>query len=230
MSTDALIAFKGELIFDGAFEDDEWGKTVRFIIPQATADIGKANPFKRFTKARKGRVGTRFEATIVKIFDGDHEIIYCDNVMLKGWTDGTGGWKVTFWIASDDHPFMTNYTRGESSFAIAMVELDDDETAINQGKRDRLEKAGTGRKRKPQRLSQVAAIMCANPRFWEFASSFGRPVENKDQADAWLKQRINILSKRELDDEINVDQIRRFHDMVRKPLNKFIMEHYGDEH
>jgi len=232
MSTESLIAFKGDVIFDGAFEDDEWGKTVRFIIPQQVGDIGKANPFKKFTKARKGRVGTRFEAAIVTVGDGQNEIIYNDNVMLKGWTDGTGGWKVTFWLASDDHPFMGTYKRGEDHFAIALVELDDDDTAIDQDKRDRLEKAGTHRKRKPQKLSAVAAILCSNPRFWEFASrgaEGARVVTNKDQADAWLKQRINILSKRELDDEINVDQIRRFHHLVRIPFNEFIVREYGDE-
>lgn len=231
--TDKLIAWRGEVEFAGAFSDDIWGRYVKFRVPQSPGDQGKANPFKTFTKARSGRVGTRFEAAIQGVGVGPiQQFEYHGEVMLKGWSDSSAGWGVQFVLEleKDFHPFMGQRRPDKeapgSRFMVALVELDDDDTPIDQEKRERLKRAHK-RGKTPQTLSNVAAMMIKHPRFGDWLSE---TVDDSRQwtdaeRDAWVKQYLGILTKRELDVEStaqNVDTIRNFHNSIRLPFNNWL--------
>jgi len=228
--TDKLIAFRGEVEFAGAFSDDIWGRYVKFRIPQRPGDKGMANPFKAFTKARNNRVGTRFQAAIQGVGVGPiQNFEHHGEIMLKGWSDGAAGWGVQFVIDLSDgmHPFM-GMRRPDSEgpgdrFMIALVELDDDDAPIDQEKRQRVSRAHK-RGKTPQTLSNVCAMMLKHPRFGDWLSETIDDSRRWTEAerDAWIKQYLGILTKRELDVDENTDIIRNFHNSIRLPFNSWL--------
>jgi hypothetical protein len=135
------IAWAGELKLLGASWSDKDGHTLKLKI--AAPNEERPNPFKQFTKRRGGRGGTRFHATLAHVQGlkgGD--VIYNGQVMLAGWQDSSaGGYTVTFWVeppASGVHPFEA-FVRNRDSFMAVLIELDEDETPIDQQKRARVE-------------------------------------------------------------------------------------------
>jgi len=154
------------------------------------------------------------------------------------------------------HPFE-GFTRNVDSFMVALVELGDDEVAIDQEKRDRVEEPairmvpigevvvlagggggggtpamqttdkaewpytevsvtlGEGEKRehKPQRLSTVAALMCNNQDFQKWIGA-----SNTDQAAHWMRTKLGIASRSELDDPSKAEIVRAFHEQIRRPF------------
>ena len=218
MTDTNLIAFKGCLTLDKAIWDNIWGMYVSFDLEQRPHEKLQANPFKKFTKMRKGKVGTRFDAIIIDV-DGD--TIYEDELMLKGWNDGTTGWKVTFWLAGDiTHPFIV-HEKG-SQFELAAVELDDDNTAVDQVKRERVETAVKHRK---QGLSNFAALLCRTPEFYKWLHE-AHKVEFEDitqmdiTAKTWMYRKLNIRSRAELD--TNNAIAGQFHRDIRRPYAEWM--------
>jgi hypothetical protein len=216
-----LIAFKGKVLLDKAIWDNIWGMYVTFDLEQRYHEVTVANPFKKFTRMKKGKVGTRF-AAVLSDASGD-TIIYDDEVMLKGWSDGTTGWKVTFWLAGDNrHPFI-RFDKGHE-FMLAAIELDDDQEAIDQVKRQRLETP-----RKKPGLSNYAAMLCRTPEFHEYMESnykvqvFG--LDNADHiAKRWMCEELDIESRAELDS--NPHKGAAFHAGIREPYSKWYNKRY----
>lgn len=225
---DQLIAYKGAVTLEKAQWDNIAGMTVVFSLEQRPHELTTANPFKKFTKMRKDKVGTRFSVIMV-LAEDDSVIVYDDEMMLKGWTDGTNGWKVTFWINSTDgasslHPFM-DFEKGQL-FGLAAVELDDDNEAINQDKREKLE---TPRK-KGGNLSNYAAMLCRTDEFHHWLDNqHGKQVHGTDTADLvskeWMCGELNIESRSELDS--NEQAALAFHRYIREPYSKWYHAHYG---
>lgn len=186
------IAWTGELMFAGAREDDKVGRTVKFDIRVQPEDVGKANPFATFTRRRAGHAGTIFEASFAGIFNNTFEL--AAEVMLLNWSDGPSGSSVTFVLppVGTTNPFMW-CTRGQSNFMAVLLEKADDETFVDQKKRERVEGGG-------QKLSNAAAQIIKNPRYWEYLrdASFA-PVTSAISADKEMKAILNIDSKSELD-------------------------------
>ena len=216
--TEGLIAYKGQVTLDKAVWDNITGMTMVVDLEQRPHELTAANPFKKFTKMRKGRVGTRF--SVVMMSDGDKSPAYDDEVMLKGWNDGTNGWRVTFWINADEdglHPFM-NDDKG-SEFALVAGELDDDNEAIDQVKREKVE---TAVKRKHQGLSSYAAMLCRTPGFHKWLEEKQglivlSPEMGKweDAAKVWMCQKLGIESRAELDSDAY--RALMFHAEIREP-------------
>lgn len=222
MTTKNLIAFKGKVTLEKATWDTPWGMYALFELEQRSHESLTAHPFKRFTKMRKGKVGTRFSAVFVL---SSGEVIYDNEVMLKGWTDGVTGWKVTFWIDADQqindchevHPFM-QFAKGEE-FTLAIVELQDDNTPVDQVKRDRVER-GTKR---VQKLSNFAAMLCRTPNFWDYLdgnyTNFDhyrkQGLDNEEAATKQLKFLLSIKSRAELDSDPVA--ANKFHNHIRIP-------------
>lgn len=214
MSTiEEITAYAGTLEMETATWDTDWGMYVRFLIPQQPEDIGRSNPFKKYTKARKDRVGSRFHA----VFEHDDEIAYDDEIMLKGWGDGINGWKVTLWISSyAEHPFL-KFNKGDT-FHVALVELQDDNTPVNQVKKERLTVA-EARKRFP--LAMLAAQLCKRDDFKIFLMrSYGLKnmmggMVTETQAADYIKTCCHIESRRQLDTDDRAADI--FHNSFRKP-------------
>lgn len=226
-----LIAYKGAVTLEKAQWDNIAGMTVVFSLEQRPHELTTANPFKKFTKMRKDKVGTRFSVIMV-LAEDDSVIVYDDEMMLKGWTDGTNGWKVTFWINSTDgasslHPFM-DFEKGQL-FGLAAVELDDDNEAINQDKRDKV----TTPRKKGGNLSNYAALLCRTPEFWQWMqeergqdSLIGATEdESQDITKVWMCEQLGIQSRSQLDAD---DQaVKMFHGLIREPYSKWYHAHYG---
>jgi len=148
-------------------------------------------------------------------------------------------------LLSTMHPF-DGYTRNVDSFMVALVELGDDEVAIDQEKRDRVEEPATRmvpigevvilvgggggggaptqltnadaahqqrHEHKPQRLSAVAALMCNNQDFQKWIGA-----SNTDQAAHWMRTKLGIASRSELDDPSKAEIVRAFHEQIRRPF------------
>lgn len=214
-SLNNMIAFRGKVTLDKATHDNIWGMYASFDLEQAPQDKNNANPFKKFTKMRKDRVGTRFEVVIT---NESEEVVYEDELMLKGWNDGTTGWKVTFWLNPDAeglHPFI-GHEKG-TEFALAAVELDDDQEPIDQVKRERVETAVRHRK---QGLSNFAALLCRSLEFHAWLEEVqGCLVPNPDKwekvAKGWMCNKLGIESRAELDHDQELAE--RFHVDIRRP-------------
>lgn len=220
----SVTAWADVAVLKKAQWDSTNGYTVQFALSEPTTE-DKSNPFKRFTKMRKNRVGTRFGAVIVV---AKYESIrtYNDEVMLKGWTDSNAGQTVSFWLANvggNGHPFA-GFSEGEE-FAIALVELDDDNTAVDQDKRERAEaalpkngEAVKPKERHKQSLAQAAAMMCNNPVFWKWIDRV-HPVwgaTDATEAASFMRGYLAIESRRVLDTDMVKAEL--FHANIRKPF------------
>jgi len=221
-----IIAYAGDVRLEKATWDTDYGMYVKFLVPQTTEDYGTANPFKRFQRMRKGKVGTRFDAVFTS---QDGNTFYENEVMLKGWNDGTTGWKVEFWMHGSDgvvemHPFLQ--CSKNDQFHVALVELDDDNEAIDQTKRDRVIRA-QDRKRSQPKLSNYAAMLCRTPEFWHWLHEEDKidmnaigdtkctPQDAESRAKDWMYTVLGIQSRSELDsDEAKAES---FHSKVRLP-------------
>lgn len=143
----SAIAFQGEIeILNAAWSLDS-GRTVEFRLCGESYD--RVHPFKIFQRRRGGRVGTRFRAVFANVQNGQ-ELLTMD-VMLAGWKDSSSvGQSVTLWLDDevDVHPFCGVGRRKASVpgdiFALVLVELNDDETAVAQNGNGRNIHAGSG--------------------------------------------------------------------------------------
>ena len=136
--------------------------------------------------------------------------------MLKGWNDGTTGWKVTFWLSGQtEHPFI-KFDKG-TVFGLAAVELDDDQEPIDQVKRERVTEAKTHRK---QGLSNFAALLCRTPEFHDWLlEKYGVEDRSEEAAALWMCGSLNIESRSELDTNIVV--AGQFHTNIRRPYSEW---------
>jgi len=220
-ATNHYVAWKGSLDLKLARWDSSNGYTAQFSIPEDSRDAERANPFKHFTKMRKGRVGTRFEAVIVDAKAEDPETVYASGVMLKGWTDSNSGQTVTFWLAHEaggDHP-LVGFLEGHP-FAVALIELQDDDTPVDQVSRERAESVPQKRERK---LSNYVAMMVKSPQFLEYIRTMDPTLTTATQADLAMKVLAGITSKTELDTD--PEAASRFHERVRRPYANWCVEH-----
>jgi hypothetical protein len=212
-----IIAYADNVTLEKATWDTAFGMYAIFQLNQPVIAQQIANPFKKFTKRRKNRTGTRFSAVFTLSED---DTIYSDDVMLKGWSDGTNGWKLTLYVNADDdglHPFM-RFEKGQE-FGLAMVELDDDETVIDQVKREKVEKGPH-----KQKLSNFAALLCRTPEFYHWlAQTHGVVFCEGDDREAettdWMYMWLGIKSRSELDSDAAVAD--QFHADIRRPYAKW---------
>ncbi len=221
MSTTGIVVFAGDVTLEKAIWDTVWGQYVFLKLSQKSDDKYAANPFKKFTKMRKGRVGTRFGA-VFTLSDGS--IFYDDEVMLKNWSDGATGWTLHLWVNSDNagfHPFLG--VDAKALFALAMVEMDDDNTAIDQVKRDTLARAP--KSRAEMKLSNYAATLCRTPEFWFYLESERQVAwmepngDHSKGAAEWMRSYLCIKSRAVLDE--GGPDAQTFHDKIRIPYRNW---------
>lgn len=209
-------AWVGEVEFMMAQESDSAGRTVKLRLIGRPEDQGKSHPFSKFTRKRRGKAGSRFEASFAAV-TGDQQLML--EVMLLNWQSNPQGDTVVFLLnqESAQHPFM-GCTRGSKDapgtrWMVVAVEIDDSQELVQQGKVEQLEQARrTGRE---QHLSNAARLLTKNPRFWEFLTetcAHGE-VRSTSDADALLKDVVRIESKSELDSDApeSVEKIVAFH-------------------
>lgn len=222
---DNIIAYAGDVTLEKAVWDNVWGMYIQLKLEQRAHEKTTANPFKRFTKMRKGRVGTRFGAVFTC---ADESIFYQDEVMLKSWGDGTTGWTMHLWInpdANGSHAWIDEDNK--TVYALAMVELDDDNTVIDQVKRENVEKGP--KTRHEMRLSNYAAMLCRLEEFRRYLAEqhnvdfFNSRLEPEDHAAEWMREYLGITSRSELDSDAAVAD--QFHADIRGPYAKWVGAH-----
>lgn len=132
-------------------------------------------------------------------------------LMLLGWAESSNrGRTVTFLLdeTEEEHPFkhftIKSGKRSGQRFAAMLVQIGDDEQPIH----------------KEQRPSQVAAVICKDPQFWQWASerSFA-DIKSEDSAANWVKSELDIASRSELD--TNPGIMLRFNANILHPYNEY---------
>ena len=201
---------------------DESGSTVTLKLPMSKDAEDKRNPFHQFTKRRKGRAGTRFMMACHTASDGARHALYEDEAMLAGWNDSqTGGHTVKLWLCNDGmgHPF--DGISRKSELLISLVELDDDNTAVDQKMRDRVEKQRTYSSQRP---SYGAVMLCKNPEFYKYAvgecgeqwmKDYGH-LDAEHFSKEFIRSELGISSRAELDQSEELRE--RYHRRIYKPF------------
>jgi hypothetical protein len=141
----------------------------------------------------------------------DEIIAFKGEVMLLSWAESHKGGRTGVFLFDDEneqHPLKQFTTkrgkRAGSRFMCVLVELNDDETPVNQ-------KGGP--------LSQSAARMCENPKFREFLKEKSKveyldSVSELDQAADRLRFACLVKSRAELDH--SPEAAKRFHELMRE--------------
>lgn len=217
------IAWAGELVLLEAKWTDRDGHLVKFKI--AAPNEERPNPFKAYTKRRSGKAGTIFGSACAHIGGvKTDETVYSGQLMLAGWADtSTKGYTVTFWCEPPDqgmHPFE-GFQRGKDAFMCMLVELDEDNAVIDQGKRERVENAARPSAPRRQKLAQLAGMFCSNPVFHRWINEVGRSntqpaVYDQEGAAGWMREALGIDSRRQLDEM--EEKARMFHEKIRQPF------------
>lgn len=140
--TPGIVAYQGEIEILNATWSLSEGRMVEIRLCGTAYD--RLHPFKTFQQRRNGRMGTRFRAAFARTDTG--EPLSTMEVMLASWKDSSAtGQSIRLWIDNEveTHPFC-GCTRRQGQnpgdmFAVVMVELDDDDSAINQSKRESVE-------------------------------------------------------------------------------------------
>lgn len=135
-----LVAFQGTVEILNATWSLDSGRTVELRLCGDAYD--RVHPFKRFQKKRNGRVGTRFQAAFSRVDTGDQ--VLSMEVMLAAWKDSSSiGQSITLWLDDEIavHPFCGCQRRKAQQpgelFALVLVELNDDDSPVNQSRSDR---------------------------------------------------------------------------------------------
>ena len=134
---------------------------------------------------------------------------YAGEVMLVGadWSHQAGHTAKFMFTDSDmeHHPMAEHTTRrGQKAgtrFQIILIELQDDETAVNQDKREVLEKAtDTGPKKKTNRIRN-AAMLCQDEGFWRYLETLNYVRDSQtnkfkiDVASEYIRRKVGIDSR-----------------------------------
>lgn len=244
----AEVAFQSDCELVNASWSLDSGRTVEMRICGHAYD--RVHPFKRFTLRRNGRVGTRFTATIAhRTGDGiDPELVYHSDAMLKSWSEGSGGGQTfVLWLddEADRHPFAGYERRKYGSpgelFYVILVELHDDETAVDQSGRARAERGNTEPRgvresdngppskafparpaRGPRKPSAAAHLIVTHPMFVRYLTETRAGLVKKwtpELARKYVKSILKLESLSELDR--NADAARRFEEEIRRPYNRW---------
>lgn len=242
-----VVAHQGCLELLDASWDLFNGRQVRMRLVEDPGDTS-VHPFKKFVQRRGGRVGTRFTAQFVLVANDTVRIGPIEMQLAGGGEPlGKGQW-VKFWIDNEpkNHPFAGFKGRDKEEpgdiFAAVFVELDDDDRAIDQHKRSRLEHARDPKAK--HELSRLAARLCTAPMFMQFLSEkvqiqrkdkatgtismVSKPVEwwsSEEHAVRWMRSVTDVRSRAEYD--YDPKAAKRFHELVRKPYMNW-HEVHGD--
>lgn len=102
----------------------------------------------------------------------DAFLVYYGEMLLRDWGDNSSGESVEFWLNGDGaHPFKnfksSKRSVGGTRFIAFIVEVDDDESFVNQTKKTALKKAISETVRNGKH-SQGAALICKQPEFHKY--------------------------------------------------------------
>lgn len=104
--------------------------------------------------------------------DPEAFLVYYGEMLLKDWGDNSAGESVEFWLNGDGaHPFKnfksSKRSVGGSRFVAFVVEIDDDESFVNQAQKNKLKKA-IGETVRNGKHSQQCALVCKQNDFHNY--------------------------------------------------------------
>lgn len=104
--------------------------------------------------------------------DPDAFLVFYGEMLLRDWGDNSAGESVEFWLSGDGaHPFKnfksSKRSVGGSRFIAFVVEVDDDESFVNQAQKNKLKKA-IGETVRNGKHSQHAALVCKQTDFHQY--------------------------------------------------------------
>jgi hypothetical protein len=218
----AIVAHQGQLELLDARWELQNGRTVKFRLVEGVAHTG-IHPFKQFTRKRGGRVGSRFQVSFVP---ANGEPMMMEAMLAGGGEPLAQGQWVKFWLddEADHHPFAGYHGRTKDRpgdiFTAVFVEIDDDETPVDQVAQKRLEHA-----HRKQGLSNYAALLSYNDNFMRYLAEKVEVSGELHTTDWWdkddhiarfIRWKCEIGSRAELDS--NGTAAAKFHDEIRTPF------------
>ena len=166
-------------------------------------------------------------------------IAYHNEVQFAGWTDShIQGAKITFWLADSEaleyFRCLTTKKGGKAGqrFMLTLVELDDDDSPINQVQAQRAQSSETKHiadRVKGGELSKHAGRLCNDEAFFGFLSANGITPENAGLGMEWPEVAANYIrkvcqigSRAELDHSAAAAQ--RYHSLIRQQFIAWVAE------
>jgi hypothetical protein len=225
-----LVAFEGVVKLAKWTDSSSGGPKVTFNL----VDKDALTPFEKATKRRGKKSGQRY---LVILADSRGEPIQGnpDECYLLGaqWTH-TAGASITF--AFDSVAYWRGFTTADQSdnpteFHLTLVEIQADETPIDQVSQDTLEKA-TKRKGGPK--SKHVAQWNQAPDFRTFVGKRLEMPEDRwsmvttDMADTWVKQVCGVQSKADFDYEPLAWE--RYERLVKRPFLSWARSYFEDSY
>ena len=221
------------IAFEGAVQLQRWedsstsGPKARFSLHDRDA----LGPFEKATKRRGKRAGQRYRLIVCNAL-GEH--LVTTECFLAGaqWAHGPGA---SITLAFESIDFWRRYSTGDhaegagTQFMFTMVELQDDETPVDQVRQEAMEKA-TKPKGGPK--SKHVAQRNQSKDFQAFvAYRLGMPRDRwhlcgADSCDKWVKQMTGVTSKIEFDH--NPEAWTRYERLVHAPFMSWARAEYGD--
>lgn len=225
-----LVAFEGQVRLAKWSDSSSGGPKVTFSL----LDRDALMPFEKATKRRGKRSGQRY-LLILADSNGEPMPDAPEDCFLLGaqWTH-TAGASVTFTFESVE--YWRRFTSGDqgsdgAQFHLTLVEIQCDETPVDQVSQDTLEKA-TKRKGGPR--SKHVAQRC---QALDFRTFVGKRIElppdrwemtTADMADKWVKQMCGVASK--VDFDYDPDAWMRYEKLVNRPFLTWARSYFGDSY
>lgn len=154
-------------------------------------------------------------------------VAFKGEVMLIGWDEKHNTGRTARFLFDEEgveHP-MKQHTvrRGKQAgtrFMMVLVELQDDDTPIDQTKRERLEEAEKGGP-----VSKNAGILCNDPDFQDYVSiQPGNYTHDEMGAADFVREHCNISSRAQLDHQ---PQAARRYEIMKAGFLDWQQEKYG---
>jgi hypothetical protein len=207
------------------------GAKARFGLPDKDA----LTPFEKATKRRGKRAGQRY-LLIVADRNGEPIPTAPEQCFLAGaqWSHGSGA---SITLAFQDIGWWKRFSTGDHDdaagerFHFTMVEIQEDETPIDQASQDLVERAN---KPKGGPKSKFVAQRNQAKDFQEFVGYRMDTPQDRwaligaDTCDKWVKQMCGVASKIEFDH--NPEAWIRYERLISRPFMTWARSYYGDSY
>ena len=202
------VYWAGEVEFLAATESDITGRTVKLRTLRGPEEFGSPNPFALATRKRNGFAGTFFEMTLSLLAGAEgYEEPRSHSTVLLNWSDGPKGATITLKVSDEQllHPFM--FCKRPSAGVLGtrwmavFVELTDDEQPVDQEKAQfTIRDSRIENDKSHMSYAQNIGILIKSPAFALYLQERvdGNRAWDADSIDTWLKAKLGIKSKTEL--------------------------------
>lgn len=224
-----LVAFEGMVTLTKWEDSSTSGPKIRLGL----LDRDALAPFEKTTKRRGKKSGQRY---FISLGDRHGELIAGnpDECFLCGaqWNHSSGA-SITLAFTSIDwwKQFRTADDGEGEAFHITMVEIQSDETPVDQAAQDAVEQAG---KKKGGPKSRFVAQRNQTEDFQMFVGYRTDMPQDRwqlvgaDTCDRWVKQMCGIESKIQLDHE--PEAWRRYETLISKPFLSWARSFFGESY